>query len=856
MEYIAHFWGKAHPEGKDPVVVVHPLVYHSLDVAAVAQVFLQKSPVLLSRIAHLLDLTSEEALRWVTLLTAWHDMGKWSLGFQSASPEACKAMGIEVPSVHQKRRHDDVGQEAVQQIVCPALGWSEEDSDLFRPATGHHGYPPGLSTLDPSVDPISRYYPNPVQTAMIQWCRESLSLLWGATHPPQTDPRAYTAVSWLLSGVVVLSDWMGSDQNWFPYHRPTLTVREYFQQVAIPAARKAVNVSKVREYAPYTFTEPQTREMFPHIRDLTPLQQYMESAPLSDRSQLWIVEEATGAGKTEAAVSMAARMISAGLGAGMYIALPTMAISNSMYRRLEGISGHVFMGNPAFMLNHGRARDQKNPDGTETASSTQSWWLGSHRRAALLSAMGVGTIDQALASVLAFKFQPLRLIGLARSILIVDEVHACDPYMHKILCQLLEFHAALGGSAILLTATLTQSMRQELVSAFQAGLHFKTPRRLRPRRVQVAEDSFPLVTCISETGLKETPVASRDICHRQIHLNRIGSVEAAYQVVVQAASSGHCVAWIRNTVDEAIETAAELRGAGLEVRLIHARYAYGHRKQIEDEILQRLGPNGSNDRSGFVVVSTQIIEQSLDIDLDVMVTDLAPLDVLIQRAGRLHRHQRGDRGRATLHVVAPDPDACTSPNWLKEVLPRTQYVYEDVPVLWRTAKVVEKGVINLPDDSRELMDTVFGPEAEYPEPLEALALASEGETLAKRTIASSYSLRIGLGYTSDQGYSKSSEPVTRLGTPTVTLALCVMVGGVPKPLLDTWADSEVTISARHVREIPLPVGLDLETWMNGKDHPRKYTHPVFLIDGAAEVTDNRGRQRCLTYAADVGLRIT
>lgn len=864
MDAIAHFWGKANREEKvaRTDAAWHPLIYHSLDVAAVACTFLDRSPVLSSRIASLLDVDVDTARRWCVLLAAWHDMGKWNLGFQS-NPSARAAMGEDAPktpTIGQVRRHDTVGQDAIEQIVLPEVGWPVHLAGLFRPATGHHGHPPGARGAAAESDPIDRYYPEPVRVAMLEWCRESLSALWGDTAP-EFDMSGVQLASWLIAGVVVASDWIGSDQYWFAYHAPTLSMGDYWRQVALPTSRRAVAMAGVYE-AKRRELPPLTHDIFPYVKTPTPLQSHMESAFIEPEPQLWIIEEATGGGKTEAAVTLAARMIHRGLGSGMYVALPTMATADAMYARIERAYREVFDGKrPILELAHGRHRLSRlttNPDGSETASSSGTVWFNMNRNAALLSSVGVGTIDQALAASMSSKWQSVRLVGVARSILVVDEVHACDPYMRRILANLLEFHAALGGSAILLTATLTREMRQELVSAFHGGLHAKMPRRRRPRAPELQSDAFPLVTKASASGVTETRVESREACYRKIVLRRVDTKEGAAQVVVDAARRGQSVAWIRNTVDEAIEAHAELTRQGVNAALLHSRFMYGDRKAIERSLIERLGPDSlPHERAGLVVVSTQVIEQSIDLDFDAMVTDLAPIDLLVQRAGRLHRHVRGDRGDAVLHVLSPDPNAQLTPDWLKSALPLTQLIYGDVPVLWRTAKVIEEyGAIHLPGAGRELLSYVFGPDAPCPSVLDKLALDSLGDDYAKRSIASARCLSVSMGYAARQSWPEEGDrQPTRLGAPTVTLTLCRMVDGEPEPVLDRWDRSEVTVYARHVASVEYPAGFDVDAWMKAEGSPRRHTTPVFLSrDGSAYITNEKGDRRRLVYSHTVGLR--
>src|SRR5206468_9255049 len=203
---------------------------------------------------------------------------------------------------------------------------------------------------------------------------------------------------------------------------------------------------------------------------------------------------------------------------GIYLALPTMATANAMYARVHEIFRRLFVEGsvPSLVLAHSASRmallameeknrvEQERGPGDETASCQCSDWLADNRKKALLAHVGVGTIDQALLAVLAARHQSMRLFGLCRKVLIVDEVHACDAYVHQLLCTLLRFHAALGGSAVLLSATLPARMRSELTGAFAESLGKPAERDL--------STSYPLATHMTAEGLREHPVLARQSC--------------------------------------------------------------------------------------------------------------------------------------------------------------------------------------------------------------------------------------------------------------------------------------------------------------------------------------------------------
>ncbi len=527
--------------------------------------------------------------------------------------------------------------------------------------------------------------------------------------------------------------------------------------------------------------------LFPFIETPTPLQKWAaEKAPINGAAQLFIIEDMTGAGKTEAALMLAHRIMACNNGShadGIYIALPTMATSNAMYERLAAADAHekeqklfyqrLFAGDqePTLVLAHGAANINEHfresienflkveasddepyssDKEDETISALCSRWIADTNRKAFLADVGVGTIDQVLLSVLYSKFQSLRLLGLHRKVLIVDEVHANDAYMHQILQRVLEFHAALGGSAILLSATLPQRMKQDLVNAFNTGLQAKnesveqlhqapfTEQQIQSRRqecgvkkqvqrlqetqmqkvtnIAVTCQAYPLATVFDVNSVQETLLDTRAELVRDVKVELIVPEEDKKEdkkdklkpfstkvkyIISEAVNNGRCVCWIRNTVKDAVEAYEELAKtySADNLFLFHARFAMCDRQRIENEVLRRFGKQStSGDRAGCILIATQVVEQSLDLDFDVLITDLAPMDCIIQRAGRLHRHKRDDNGNLsaedkresyrTLYVLAPKilETENTKEDWYSKVFKGGAVVYPNHAELWRTVK--------------------------------------------------------------------------------------------------------------------------------------------------------------------------
>ena len=408
-------------------------------------------------------------------------------------------------------------------------------------------------------------------------------------------------------------------------------------------------------------------------------------------------------------------------------------------------------------------------DGKETELAATAFcnaWLADSRKKALLADVGVGTLDQALLAVLPARHQSLRVLGLNRKILLVDEVHAYDSYMQKLLDALLEMHARQGGSVIMLSATLPQSMREKLLAAFHRGLG-QGPS-------VISRNSYPLATHSSVLKTSEAHINTREDVKRTIKVRLLTTEDAVMDQIREAVQKGQCVCWIRNTVKSAIETYRVLKNEewldSQHLHLFHGRFAMVDRERIELDAVERFGEESDEYcRSGHVLIATQVVEQSLDLDFDVLITDLAPIDLLIQRAGRERRHirdRRGnrlrepgatdERGTPVLFLFAPQLQETPNSDWLKAHQKGTLAVYPHVGQLWLTLKCLIddfRGEFSMPSDARALIEGVYSEAAveRIPKALKKASLKAAGEDQSKKSMADLNVLMLSKGYTWSSG---------------------------------------------------------------------------------------------------------
>lgn len=765
------FWGKARPaEGKGPTW--HPLPYHSLDVAAVAHVLLDLDASLTRCLAAVAQLHPGDLIRLLPTLLALHDLGKFARGFQAQAPDLYRqrlgsAASVELP---RNIRHDAAGILLWQRVLAagvePVVASGKDASDVLRLWTGsvmaHHGRP-----VTPLMGPPQIHFGKDGLKAATAFARSSVELL--NSDIVSLDGVGGEAValraSWLIGGFATLCDWIGSHQIWFPYTAPTIPISTYWNRYALPRALAAIKNAGILPAA--SAPAMAWEALFPRLTDATHLQRWAAKTSLADGANLFVVEDLTGSGKTEAALMLAHRLIAAGRAEGLFIALPTQATANAMFDRVAEVYRRLFAedSRPSLILSHSAARldprfrpppfddaapaeDLAEPE-LETASTACAGWISDDRRRAFFADIAVGTIDQGLLAILPSRYQSLRLLGLSRRVLIVDEVHAYDPYMQQELMTLLRFHAAFGGSAILLSATLPQATRQHYLSLYQMG---------KPDPA----DELPPYPLASRTSTPNGRIHEKCLAPRTprfIPVSRIPDVESALQVVVEAATRGAAVCWIRNAVDDVLDAAGKLRSLlpsdGSAPLIFHARFTACDRAARERDVLGLFGPPTNdeareNRRRGRIVVASQVVEQSLDLDFDLLVTDLAPIDLLIQRAGRLWRHIRPQRplAKPELLVVAPELPDQPGSRWLNNTLPGTAAVYRDPARLWLTARVLEtEGGLHLPQRARHLIETVYGLEAldALPPGLKDAFLLREGVEMGERNLGHHNVLKLDAG---------------------------------------------------------------------------------------------------------------
>jgi len=834
------YWGKTNRAADSLSEPYHLLPWHCLDVAACGYIIVKNnlfnSRTLLTRC----DLDGENAEYFIAWLFASHDIGKFARGFQRYAAFPDSTLVPPIGGVSALERHDSLGFYLWRQLFD---SWSQglntiipnipvEKRSKFSSAltswmlvsTGHHGIPPDTlknsSSLAFAEDDITA----------AEHFLEDLTLLFPFQLPEswliKSVKKQLKQSSWLFAGIMTLADWLGSDSKHFPLLSAPMSLPDYWPLACEKAQRALTALPSLSALAPYHSHQA----LFPFITVLTPLQQRATELDISAPGpQLFILEDVTGAGKTEAALILTHRLMSADKGHGLYVGLPTMATANAMYQRLAKAYRALFTEDtrPSLILAHGgrhmseafqhsvwqssQTTEEDYAPADASASAECHSWFADSRKKALLAEVGVGTLDQLLMAVMPFRHQSLRLLGIHNKILLLDEVHAYDGYMVKLLEGLLHFHAAQGGSVIILSATLPATLREKLLSAFEAGAGFSHHAAQHDAR-------YPWLSHLSASGLNEQALATRPEVRRSVAIHWLHRRQEALQIIYRSIDAGNCVCWIRNTVDEARDIYQQLLEDNIipaaDLLLFHSRFAFVDRINIEDKTLSWFGNNASaSARRGKVLIATQVVEQSLDLDFDVMISDLAPIDLLIQRAGRLQRHIRNAQGeRKTtlpderpspiLYLLAPKWQENAGRDWLGAELKGTQFVYPDHAALWRTQTLLRQhGHIRMPENARMLVDGVYEQTFPAPADLQTRSDMAFGKILSQRSVAGQNLLRHDKGYdreASDFLWDTEHEFSTRLGEESIDIYLAWQDNdGILHPLVDEgefrWEMSRLSV---------------------------------------------------------------
>jgi CRISPR-associated endonuclease/helicase Cas3 len=516
---------------------------------------------------------------------------------------------------------------------------------------------------------------------------------------PDQPPEDNEALLWVVAGLITVADWIGSDEQIFPQDATWDTVQRRQQA---RSALHAIGWRRASARSSLGFGE-----LFPELTAPNDLQ----TAGLQAVGEpgVYVIEGPMGCGKTEVALGAAYQLIAARKATGLYFALPTQVTSNRIHLRVQPFLERVSEEPVTVRLAHGASwlveahpgpflqpAERGDAEARDHTRAGRSWFASAKR--ALLTPYGVGTIDQALLGVVAAKHFFVRQFGLAGKVVVLDEVHTYDLYTSTLVDVLVRRLRDLQCTVLILSATLTESRRRQLL-----GVDSQAP----------LIDAYPLLTGRRD-GLVQVPCEPP--AAKKIEV-RFAVPADLIERVLERAEEGQCVLWIRNTVDDAQETyrclQAARREGGPEIALLHSRFPFYRRDQLESIWMERLGKTSSDRPRGCILVSTQVAEQSVDIDSDLLVTDLAPTDMLLQRIGRLWRHERNRPAHWSPEVwlrSVPLSDgqlASAAAKELVEALGKSAKVYAPYVLIRSLAQWRARASLTLPRDLRGILEATY-----------------------------------------------------------------------------------------------------------------------------------------------------
>jgi CRISPR-associated endonuclease/helicase Cas3 len=767
-----YFWAKTTEDGEPAKSVMS----HMYDVRAVAGFLLDNYKNILEKI----NFSDKQ----IASLAGLHDIGKVSPGFQAKCQKWIERFGLGANyGLGYEKDHSVVTQYAVQNIL-QKKGMKIESAELWAAVLGaHHGrlHRPGITLRVNDKD----------------WEKEREEIIdafIGDVQLPDFFIQDSWPFLWWLAGLVSVSDWIGSAEEWFPVTEETTTI-DSNQNASSALEAIGFNIPQIKKGLTFgdVFIDSATGKSFSQ-NDLQ-----LKAEKNICKPGLYIIEAPMGMGKTEAALWCAYQLMQKKMATGFYFALPTQATSNRINIRvndfLEKITNGLLKSRlvhaGSWLLDEIKVPELKPAESDEKKSTRDAIdWFASNKRG-LLAPFGVGTIDQALMSVIAVKHFFVRQFALAGKVIILDEVHSYDLYTGTLIKTLCERLLPLGCTIILLSATLTKKMKKRFVET------------------EVEDKSYPLIT-----GLGITPVKVLKPKQKNVKIQMKSECDALTETLSKA-EHGASVLWVCDTVNKAqqmFDMAKSHRHSNVEIGLLHARFPFFRRQELEDYWMEKFGKNGKC-RCGCILFSTQIVEQSVDLDADFMVTELAPTDMILQRMGRLCRHERKNRpvDGPEMWIVAEnfsyeEFQTASSKN-IKKMFGKKAMVYAPYILLRSLQLWKDKNSIELPGNIRNLLEDTYKTNNEDPKSWQDLQAEIEGNGFALRQEAEFETNVWNLALDDEEGKAK-----TRVnGLETVQLIIAIKKEGNVLTLLngevvdlkgDSFDLKEARSIAKNIVKVP------------------------------------------------------
>lgn len=651
-----------------------------------------------------------------------HDIGKLTIVFQSRIYDAVDfspfADCVELPKSSSLINASDTPHALASEAILLKLGCQEGVASI---AGAHHGRPSALADVCDQISgactAVENFYGKRGKYRQLfeslwkEWIDFSLECAGFSELSDLPDMAVPAQV--VISGMLVTADWIASNTTYFPLISADQKGKFGDYPKRIENAWTTIGFPNMWESkARFGLDDEAFKERFGFLPNPTQAD-IISTATDAESSGIYIIEAPMGLGKTEAALALSEILAARSGAGGMFFGMPTQATSNGIFPRLEKWAGGLAEDEQtllAIKLAHGNAALNEDYRELFTGHSNlniesdsglivHDWFSG--RKQTLLSDFVIGTVDQLLMAALKQKHVMLKHFGLSGKVVVVDECHAYDAYMSQYLDMAIKWLGIYKVPVIILSATLPEKRRAELIEAYTDSRKHRAKHTEAYVDKTIADEAwkhslaYPLLTYTENNAVKQKALAF-DGEKKEVSVQRIIRGEVA-ATAGYAVERGGCVGVIVNTVRKAQEIAAELQSAfpKAEVIIMHAQFIMTDRAKREEQILKRVGKHSTQEsRRGLIIVGTQVLEQSLDLDFDLMITELCPMDLLLQRTGRLHRHNRvRPQGLETASCFVLDEtddsfdsgSAAIYGEWLlmrtRALLPNKLTIPSDIPLL-------------------------------------------------------------------------------------------------------------------------------------------------------------------------------
>lgn len=651
-----------------------------------------------------------------------HDIGKLTIVFQSRIYDAVDfspfADCVELPKSGSLVNASNTPHALASEAILLKLGCREGVASI---AGAHHGRPSAWADVRDQISgactAVENFYGKRGKYRQLfeslwkEWIDFSLECAGFSELSDLPDMAVPAQV--VISGMLVTADWIASNTTYFPLISADQKGEFGDYPKRIENAWTTIGFPNMWESkARFGLDDEAFKERFGFLPNPTQAD-IISTATDAESSGIYIIEAPMGLGKTEAALALSEILAARAGAGGMFFGMPTQATSNGIFPRLEKWAGGLAEDEQtllAIKLAHGNAALNEDYRELFTGHSNlniesdsglivHDWFSG--RKQTLLSDFVIGTVDQLLMAALKQKHVMLKHFGLSGKVVVVDECHAYDAYMSQYLDMAIQWLGIYKVPVIILSATLPEKRRAELIEAYTDSEKHRAKHTEAYVDKTIADEAwkhslaYPLLTYTENNAVKQKALAF-DGENKEVSVRRIIRDEVA-ATAGYAVERGGCVGVIVNTVRKAQEIAAELQSAfpKAEVIIMHAQFIMTDRAKREEQILKRVGKHSTPEsRRGLIIVGTQVLEQSLDLDFDLMITELCPMDLLLQRTGRLHRHNRvRPQGLETASCFVLDEtddsfdsgSAAIYGEWLlmrtRALLPNKLTIPSDIPLL-------------------------------------------------------------------------------------------------------------------------------------------------------------------------------